>query len=516
MSIMSLNTRKGVNCMKRVLAILLVTVLLLCGCSYKEGLEQVDYSKQEPFEETGKSFGEPNQVYMVYNDAPTGWEDRQTAFIVNGKGEILLSGNTGEIGIVYNESETETPIYLWTAKLPDMDAGESQYWEKESNRSFQLCSLEGNPITDEINGQFLSVFGDLIIYGSFVPDNTNSQIPVEYIQRVMNIKTGENIMDCGYHQIADEFILLNRINEGYIILDKSGKIINESDKGTVNIVGFDSNLIMVRDDEDTDIYNKLTNIYGEKIFDQPFMGAGHGGMEDYLIIYRNDMYGNQEGQPFDLNTGEFVQGFEGKNVSYYNGETAIVDVDASHQALTDRKGNIISETYDRIWGCEEFGEKNESRLFCSANDEGDRTYSSLLNHKGEVIWSAKESGYINYNSKSEKFLFVPMENQLGAQVFDINGDLRFNIKNLSNIPKQIESVSFEWQSGLLNITHSYKNIYLNNIYDLEGNEIITNARRVHGLGDGLFMVNKGFESGIVNQNGEWVYKVSAFSSIDYD
>lgn len=497
--------------MKRKFWLCLVLALLLSGCGGRgtgtsgivegtappaEGPGQTQPAAQTgPVQEQPTAPSVTGRVYALQNG------DHTTVF--DSAGTVLFRYADGICTVLY-DCFTGEAKYIQTERAEDTGRTDP-YGEPVANYLFGLYRLDGTPVREESAFSAETVWDDLALSYSVADGSA----------RLEDLKTGQILREdfTGFEQMDKGFLLTGR--QELWTVDRDGALLAASgplDYDYAYVTGGAGRLVVVS-----------TGNGGAGVLDSAltpvteFGYASVGASGDYLLL-RGDGFS----QVMDTGTGEIVFETAG-TVWFYNGRCAVLqDGDWSGPLyLTDADGNRLTKGYDNLYTPEDLGGvapaarwPREAPVFIASNYSSDAAgpEGKLLDQNGRILYETPDGGGFLSWIDGAHALFQADD---GVTVLDISGNVLFSS----------EEYDFVFASGgvsegtpvcLEGTRITAQGAYLTDLLDEHGGVILANLRYVFDTGPEGVLCERGFDRGLLDYDGNWVYRESIFDSMAED
>lgn len=464
----------------------LMTALALCSCGASDKTSTADYDVKD-------------NIYVIARNNQWGILDTQGKFVIEPQ-EYQLN--------ILRDSITHEPKYIQASKIipGKKDEEYDVYWEDNEYLN-ALYDTKGNLIYDFAEGWFSDVYGD---YLSMYRDEK---------MQMVNMKTGESldVEDTNISVFKDYIVMSHYDEPGIKFYNANMELVKELPEYNFNYT--------TRDNEKT--YFIVQNEERQAgLFDENFN----------LVVpceYRwiNEVNGNfvrAEDQSqcdvvIDITTGETVMALDpAEDLYYYDGNLALV-------ATYDKYGN---RTYDMI----HLNEDNRIDTY---------PYLSIINNSA---WGHGANGFLVKNEDGtstildkEGNVFLELDGECWAScndkyfIIEYYGDKEENRPvelykpdgTKLDLPKDYASLHPMYQyEALPYLEAGYRDNQDNwriDILDEDGNLLIENLQ-IYTFSDFesdycdgyRILARRGFSQGMMDMQGNWLYKESIFGSLGND
>lgn len=461
---------------------LLTIALVLCSCGAEE-------------KQTATAYDIKDNIYVLARNNQWG--------ILNSNGEFVIPPQEYSLNIL-RDSITHAPKYIQASKIipGKKDEEYDVYWENNQYLN-ALYDTKGNVIYDFAEGYYSDVYGD------YLRMYRNEK------EQLVNMKTGETI------DLEDTNISI--FNELFVM----------SDYDEPGIRFYNTNMELVK--ELPDYHFNYTTSDNDKTYFIVQNAERQAGLLDEnfnLLVpceYRwiNDVNGNfvrAEDQSqcdvvIDITTGETVMATDpAENLYYYDGNLALV---ATNDKYSKRAYNMIYlnednriDTYPHLsvinnstWGHKAGG-------FLVKNEDGTTT---ILDGDGKEFLRLDAECWASYNGNYFIIEYYgDIDSRRPAELYRPDG-------TKLDLPKDYESITSMYHyEPLPYLEARYEDRQGNwrtDILDEKGNLLVENLQ-IYTVNDFesdycdgyRILARRGFSQGMMDMEGNWIYKESAFDS----
>ncbi len=492
----------------------MLLVLLCMGCFGCNHDASQQPNQQEQIETN-------NEVYVVHDSSRTTNEWDMKYGAIKADGTMVLPMEYSQV-IILEDLATGEPLYLRTYELTlkegvaatkemaeamradyysDMSQDASQYFCHE----YKLYDMDGDLVKEMGSEPVYQICGDLVRYkhdqlihhpsGKVLFDNADIIrwaegcyiIVYDQYQRVCVMDPDLNVLlDIEGHE---GFTAANGVY--YLITEENGK------RGLCRLDG-----TQVVPNE----YDYLISYYSYA----PYVQAQQGdtklvlSLEDGHIVYQNsDEY-------------DYIQElFPDFMIVQEREEIANTDLYPSYRYYSqfyDYNGEPMGGKYLSLTPQNDFykrtqEQKDKGMLIFQVTDEDGRKY--LMNENEEELYTLTENQWAS----------MLTEDCIIVNDSDAGHDMMCRLDGTVLTQKEYDSINqlylpakddYYSTSELVAGYYQYNNVWLTDVLDADGNIILERLKAVEMLSNDLFWVEKGFDQGLMDRDGSWVYKQSLF------
>ncbi len=193
------------------------------------------------------------------------------------------------------------------------------------------------------------------------------------------------------------------------------------------------------------------------------------------------------------------------------GDLVIAESYGEGRFLMSLDGERLSDAYEYL--------QYDRGFFVATNSDPDTDgwIYTVFNRDGEKILERSDSGYVTVIGEDRSFLYTDwVDDHSQTQLYDRTGQpLPLGDYDYIDTPwmtsADYSGCPEDYLAGIrLTATGNERIDYL----DPDGQPILTDLKRFYG-GDGtVFLVNKGFKTGLMDRNGNWLYSEPCYSAAD--
>lgn len=459
---------------------LLIAAVILCGCT-----------AQQPTA-TGDSYDKAENLYVVSRNHQWGVLDAQGKFVVEPQGYQLY---------IIRDILTHTPKYIQATKItPNGDKEDDVYWNNLYETA--LYDTDGKLVYDFSESYAYTVFGD------YLAINENG------IQRLINTKTGTTTELQSEQNIQpfNGMIMIYQWEEpGIKIYSPAMELIKELPEYHYShiISNKEQDYLVVNDD----LQGVLDKDFRLLL---PCDYKWINRIDDRYIIAEQQDGGNAV---IDLADGQTVFTSQpGEIIDYYDGNVAWISLGA---AWNERQYQLVNlqnpeknKTYSRLTVLPKANsvavQENDKSLIL---DMQGNTLLELEGAKNTYVDATSAAFIVHYYGDPDHAPLAALYKQDGTKI-----DLAKHYESISLIFDEITGDDLPY------LTAHYEDRQGNwrtDILDEKGTVLIENLRldfadfETGGFSDGYrILARRGFYQGMMDMNGNWLYKESVFSSLD--
>ena len=500
---------------KGIFALLTLSCFLITGCTAVDTDKQNNQETNTPIKQV---------VDSVYRVMPSGrttsqWDNMYG--VVSYHGEMIIPMDNHEVYLIYDTlSEEQLWIQTATRVVDDPTLSAEDLWKDDNwdklHINYAIYDLEGNLIKELGENGIMTVCGNLVLHynGQLVDKNTGAL----YYDDVNTLR------------VAGEYYAMN--TKGYDqvrILDKDLHVVYETDGGFIG----DENQLYISAEIKQEDGNRVRGLqrldgtelvpYGYDYFnfsvvnDAPYIVASKNSiesvisLEDGTVVYREDS---------DNPEYDYIQYFLKdcmviqKREVVATAENGGWPIYAYFSQLYAYDGTPIGERYRSLYPCTEANsaalakDGEAEMLFYATKTNGEEV---IINQAGEVIYKIPDNGWISVLRNDR--IIESFYNTNTAALYDAEGNQLTEKPYTYIYTMYVESASGDYiNSSLLNASYELAGKTIYDVLDMDGTILLERVKGVQVLSEDRFWVEKGFYQGLMDREGNWIYKESVFDS----
>ncbi len=438
--------------------------------------------------------------------------------IVNGAGKLILQGKKDQFRII-RDGVTQKPAYI--AEIQYEDSGKRNEYDEPIDMEYKsaLYDVEGNVLRDMDDVFYSFAWGDYLWVQPYDRDKSY----------LLNAKTNEIVYDNlqYYNQVGNSLALVDK-DENWLILDENGQEIAYREDIDYAYTGLNDAYIIYNCKDNPNLYGIMDENWQILIPCQ--YESGINLTSHYAVVQKGNV-----SQVIDLPSGEVVLSMDDawQRYIYFDGGVGLLQSQKGFREdgsatgysvyMVNNQGETISDMFDYITYeiPKEDAAEGQPDYFIGTNNvqEGqmsvtlmDRTGQVLYQKTAENIWLSQcgkdrfvVSGY--HNDGTNTVYSCSLIDQTGREVIPIG-----KYDSIYTVYSDDGAILPYVFGAFL----SSQNNMLINLLDLDGNIIISNLRQYYNYTGGYLVASKGFYVGLMDMQGNWLYKESIFSGLDQD
>ena len=497
-----------------ILGIVLVIISSMCACG-AIGLSSSESSL--PQSSSSESSPEAADESSASSEAPApGSEGPYMIHSLSRGGSYGLIDTNGKM-ILEPEYLNAQPLFDTVSGEPKyVMATKTGYTDSQPAIMTALFNLNGNILQDfAANVNYFNVFGQYIV-------KSDGWTGV----KIINAATGQPIEGLGEYtsvSMTPNRILLTRQNETIDILDYDFNTLATLN-GMTWAWGTQYLGQWFISSSDNTGRSWLYDNNGELFLHFAYTGISTCG-DDYLILSTDD------GQSivYDRNWKQIYS--SDKRIIGFFGESLLVQDQLGDQMqcyLSDLEGNHLTKSHNDLWLGEAYVKDGKTQYVMQLSDYNVGTENgmdirefTIFDPDGLEIYHYRGPGYINCIAG---LIFVQTNYDIqlsAASVYDYEGNAIVPEGKYAAVnPMYVNNYSqFSIQApvGYLDaIYYTPQGVMQHNLLDRSGNVILSNLKEIRFFDGHYIEATKGFYTGLMDLEGNWVYKESIFSSIEGD
>ena len=469
----------------RILTAAMAAALLLtsCGGLFEPVGGEVSQASGEVSQTMGAPGGEDARVLSIYNGDET--------LIVNTAGKVLLSGRNVS---VLTDAFTREPAYLVSKRYEVKDRDEGG-WVTDAATFSTLYDLNGETVRPETEGDYSLVFGDFLLVGDYSDSNT----------RLERLSTGETVMkDFSYGVPSEKYVGLHDSEGNELVrIDRDGNFFEPGEE--LYIYSLSNTDYYVSYDNEQNLWGLLDADLNEVI---PMLYENVSVTGDYALV-------QDQGSTRVLKLPECAEVLStDERVTYFDGEVGIkCDWNYQFYWLTDVRGERISP-YDY------------TVIYVSDVDMPNRAFTARTND-GAAVLLGRDGHEMLRRGNSEIY-------QIGNDAFTLSwytetpekdGGSRYTYYSTvvdSQANTLIPQGRYSWVyrtifPGGTEILEGVKTGANNSVIDLLNPDFsvrISGLKSICSVSGNYLGVIQGFSMGVMDMDGNWIYKTSTFRTLE--
>ena len=496
----------------KFLTLFILGCFMIVGCSSSE-------TGQQNSNDMGNEAVE--RVYRVMPSGRTTSQWDNDYGVISHSGDMIIPMDNHEVYLIYdNVAEEQLWIQTVTRVVEDPTLSAEDLWKEENidkvHMEYAIYDLEGNLVKELGENGIMTVCGDLVLhYNKQLVDRHTGVLYYDDVNtlRVVGPYYAMNIKDYSQVRILDRDLnLVYETDGGFVGTEKqlyiSAEIQNEDGTRVCGLQQLDG----------TEIVPYAYDYFSFSVVnDAPYVVASKNSIEcvislaDGTVVYQE----NSENPEYDyiqyfLNDCMIIQ----KREVVATAENGDWPIYSYFSQLYKYDGTPIGEKYRSLYPCTEanriaLAENSQAELLFNATKTNGEEV--IINQAGEVLYKIPDNGWISVVRNDriiESFYDVNT-----AALYDADGNLLTEKPYTYIYTMYLEDASGEYiDSKMINASYALAGTTIYDVLDLDGNILIERAKNVQALSEDRFWVEKGFYQGLMDREGNWIYKESVFDS----
>ena len=487
---------------------------LITGCS----------ASKDKVEDTNQQQDELSAVSTVYRVTPSNrttsqWENAYG--VISHDGKMIIPIDNHEVNFIYDDL-TNQQLWIQTSTrfvddpaLSAEDLWKDDNWNKV-HETYKIYDLEGNLVKDLGENGIMTVYGDLVLhYNRQLVDKNSGKLYYDDVNTL--------------HRSGDYYVMNTKDYSQVRILDNNLNVVYETDGGFI-AVGDQYYISAEIKDEIGKRIRGLQRLDGTEIVPYGYEYFSSGVVQDapYVIANRDNIE-----SVLSLEDGHVIYQESGENaeydyIQYFLKDCMVIQkrevvataeqggwpIYAYYSQLYNYDGEPIGEKYRSMYPCTEAyrialaHDGKAEMLFNATTQNG---VEVIINQAGEVLYQIPENGWLTVIN--DKRVIINDYDTNVAALCDESGNPLTEKAYEYMHTFYMESTSGEYIcTNLINANYMLAGKVVYDLLDLDGNVVIERAKSIQTLSEDRFWVEKGFYQGMMDREGNWLYKQSVFDS----
>ncbi len=439
------------------------------------------------------------------------------SIVIDQNGNEIMQGE--HLTLLTHFTSNSLPLYICEKRYEKID--ENEYGAPISKTYSTLYYTNGSLAVAETECLYKPAFGKYVLQTNILADYAYFEEDDDaYYSNIIDPATGdvlyENVKWLSFLE-DDVIALYNKSDSLVAIVNTNGEVLAGGPflMDYKSIQKYGNYYIVAYAPSGSSIYDTTTWIY--QVWDETFAPATKEydqisyTASTYFITYNDADY--RVKYVLDASTGNVV--FQEKDLVYYDDDLYIKQTNVNDQTINTT--NHLYRTSGELLVSADYltkicNEDSVATSFCIIEDDTGFLYTIDRNGneiaRNETIFATNVSTFLP-GLVAVEFYQTSSKESSTINIVNENLTVLLHGKSLSYMPYYFSTSANAARPYEIVQFYTYSFTY--DVIDLNGNVLIDNVLEVYDYSNEYLVIEKGFYVGLVDLNGNWVYKTSRFN-----